>query len=139
MRTMRTGLAVALLAILVVACGDDDAGTTTTTTATTTTATTTTAPSGETTTIPEPPDDGAMVIDMRGFAFSPVDVTVSVGTTVRWVNLDATEHTTTASGGEWNATLSANETFEYVADTPGQYDYVCTIHMGMAGTLTVEG
>jgi plastocyanin len=134
MRTMRTGLAVALLAILVVACGDDDAGTTTTTMATTTT-----AAAGETTTIPDPPDDGAVVIDMRGFAFSPVDTTVSVGTTVRWANLDATEHTTTAGGGEWNATLSANETFEYVADTPGQYDYVCTIHMGMVGTLTVEG
>lgn len=135
MRTMRIGLAAALLAILVVACGDDDAGTTTTAGA----PSETTAPSGETTTTTPESDDGVVVIDIRGFAFAPVDATVAVGTTVRWVNLDATEHTTTAGGGEWNATLAANDTFEYVADTPGEYDYVCTIHMGMAGTLTVEG
>jgi plastocyanin len=135
MRTMRIGFLAALLAILVVACGDDDAGTTTTTEATSET----TAPSGDTTTTAPAPDDGVMVIDMRGFAFAPVDATVAVGTTVRWVNLDAVDHTTTDSGGEWNATLAANDTFEYVADTPGVYDYVCTIHMGMVGTLTVEG
>jgi plastocyanin len=138
---VRAALGVTLVAAVMVAgCGDGDAGTTTTTGAVTTTtsaAATTTATA--TTTTAAPSDGDAVVIEIRGFAFSPADVTVPVGTTVEWVNRDGADHTTTASSGEWNAGLGQNEVFRFVADAPGEFPYVCTIHMGMAGVLIVEG
>lgn len=136
MKTTRLIVAITALALAAAACGDDDAATTTTAPP----IVDTTGP-GETTTTAATtlPDDGAVVIEIRGFAFSPTEVTVSVGDTVRWVNFDSTEHTTTSNGGEWDALLGNGETFEYVADTAGEFSYVCTLHMGMAATLTVEG
>lgn len=142
MRSTRTAVAVITLALVAAACGDD-AGPTTTQAPTETSPadeTTTTAPPVDetTTTAATPDDDGVVRIEIRSFAFSPSEVTVPVGTTVEWINLDAADHTTTAPG-EWDALLANNDTFQYVADTPGEFNYVCNIHMGMAATLTVEG
>ena len=33
--------------------------------------------------------------------------------------------------------LSFDATFQRVFETPGTYDYVCTIHVGMVGRVTV--
>jgi plastocyanin len=141
-RIQRAGLALALaVAVMAAACGDDQAATTTTepaaTTAPTTTVaeTTTTAPATTT----AAPDGDVVVIEITGFIFSPAEVTVPVGTTVEWVNLDQTAHTTTAADGSWNATLNHTETFWHVMEEPGEFPYVCTIHMGMAGVVIVEG
>lgn len=137
MKATRLIVAITALALAAAACGDDDATTTTTAPP----IVDTTDGPGETTTTAATtlPDDGAVVIEIRGFAFSPTDVTVSVGDTVRWVNFDSTEHTTTSNGGEWDALLGNGETFDYVADTAGEFSYVCRLHMGMAATVTVEG
>lgn len=143
MRIHRSGIGLALaVAVVAAGCADDEAAPTTTdpvatTAAPTTTVaeTTTTAPATTTTA----PDGDVMIIEITGFVFSPAEVTVAVGTTVEWVNLDQTEHTTTAADRSWNATLGHTETFWYVAEEPGEFLYVCTIHLGMAGVLIVEG
>jgi plastocyanin len=140
MSTTRTGLAIVALALLAAACGDDDAATTTAPPETTTSVGEPTMPptTMAATTTTAPTDDGTVVIEMRGVAFAPAEVTVAVGTTVQWVNRDFADHTTTANG-EWDAYLAQGDTFDYVADTPGEFAYVCTLHLGMAGTLIVEG
>lgn len=129
-----TVLAIAL-ALALVSCGGDDS--TPTTAAPGTTGASVTTAGGATTTAGSA--DGIVRIDIASFSFSPAEVTVSVGTTVEWTNRDNTDHTTTADGGVWNGSLAPDATFQYVADTPGEFAYVCNIHMGMAGVLTVEG
>ncbi len=75
--------------------------------------------------------------------FSPAQITVPAGTTVRWVNNDTVNaHTTTSTvqGGQdsWDSHgLAANQAFSQTFMTPGTYPYHCTIHPGMNGTVIV--
>jgi plastocyanin len=123
---------VSVAAVLVVAaCGDDDATTTTAAPATTTT-------TASATTAPTEPGETEEV-SIADFAFAPQNLTVSVGTTVRWSNTDGTTHTATAPGGEFNGSMSSGATFEHTFTTAGVFDYVCAIHGNMTGEITVEG
>ncbi len=80
-------------------------------------------------------------------AYSPREMTVPVGTTIRWVNNDTQAHTVTS--GTSNGTvaspdgvfdsgfLNPGETFTYTFDETGVFDYHCTPHPWMTGTITV--
>jgi plastocyanin len=81
---------------------------------------------------------GPEVIEMRDNSFSPQNVTVDVGTAVRWVNEGNNPHNTT-SGSAWSSSnLQPDQSFERTFTTAGTFPYVCTLHAGMAGTVTVE-
>jgi plastocyanin len=81
-------------------------------------------------------------------AFSPAEVSIRVGGTVRWVNDDATYHTVTSSdrldlrtpNGRFDAVLDTpGESFTYTFDAPGTYPYYCQPHAEfMAGTVQVR-
>lgn len=63
---------------------------------------------------------------------------VSVGITVKWINKDDVYHTVTSSGGLFDSGhIAAGEIYEYTFDSAGTYDYVCTLHSGMTGTVIV--
>src|SRR5260370_20671975 len=78
-----------------------------------------------------------IVIDVKSNFFSPNDVTVVAGDTVRWV-WDEGVHTTTSSDGLWDSgVLHVGSIFEYTFNNPGDFAYTCTIHFNccnMAGT-----
>ena len=77
-------------------------------------------------------------VAIKNFAFSPVMVTVRVGTTVTWTNSDQDAHTVTATGGVFKSTaLNTGDTFRYTFTKPGRYDYLCTIHPFMTATVVV--
>lgn len=82
-----------------------------------------------------------IVIDVKSNFFSPTDVTVKPGDTVRWV-FDQGVHTTTSSTGLWDSgVLSPGSTFEYTFNTVGDFAYICTLHLdccGMEGTVHVS-
>lgn len=87
-----------------------------------------------------PSSADATTVTMKDIAFEPKDITVKKGTTVRWVNEDSVEHNVVAEEG---ATFKSDlfekgGTFETKLNTTGKISYVCTIHPGMTGTLTVE-
>jgi plastocyanin len=100
---------------------------------------------------PAAPDDGtdpavtttasaaevAADISVEGFAFVPARVTITLGETVRWTNMDAVGHTTTSDDGSWNDSLS--QPFEFTPTEAGTFEYFCAIHPEMRGTLIVEG
>ena len=76
--------------------------------------------------------------------FSPDDVTIEPGTTVRWINASSEFHTVTPDDhSEWSeAELSSQgDTFEHTFETEGVFDYFCAPHLaaGMTGTIRVEG
>ena len=132
-------LLIACLALTVAACGDDDdddggdgAGTTTT---------------EQTDTGAAPPEDKggggkAVTVDIPSISFDPTDVTVAAGSTVTWTNSDDLPHTVTKEGGPGpdfdSGDLEPGGEFEQTFDQKGTVDYVCTIHPGQAGTVTVE-
>ncbi len=79
------------------------------------------------------------VVVIEGFSFVPQSVTVNAGDTVRWINNDNTEHTTTSDGPGWDSgTLTPGTSFTHVFATRGAFTYHCAIHPEMTGTVTVR-
>jgi amicyanin len=79
-------------------------------------------------------------VKISGFAFGPARITVKVGATVTWTNGDQDPHTVTSQGGDGplkSGTLGNGDTFQYTFTKAGTYDYLCTIHPFMTGTVVV--
>ena len=92
------------------------------------------------------PDGGTgqvVVVQLLDFEFSPPELRIEVGTTVRWTNTTSTFHTVTPDGhagwSEWQ-TAGQSESFEVTFNEAGTYPYYCAPHrgLGMAGTIIVE-
>ncbi|MGZ4268458.1 MAG: cupredoxin domain-containing protein [Solirubrobacteraceae bacterium] len=80
-----------------------------------------------------------MKITMQNIAYSPASVTVKKGQKVEWVNQDTVAHNVTSSDGTLkSSTFGQGGTFTWTANKTGTIAYVCTIHPGMKGTLTVQ-
>jgi plastocyanin len=79
-------------------------------------------------------------IKIAGFAFGQ-PLTVEPGATVEVVNTDAAPHNVTASDKSFETPdLNQDETATFTApSTPGRYEFTCTLHPEMTGTLVVEG
>ncbi|HSM69483.1 MAG TPA: plastocyanin/azurin family copper-binding protein [Xanthomonadales bacterium] len=74
--------------------------------------------------------------------FSPSELTIQVGDTVRWINAEGgPDHNVTSNTGAWAQSPTAPSfTFEVVFNSPGSFPYRCTVHPAqMTGTITVEG
>ncbi|MGV0038462.1 cupredoxin domain-containing protein [Mycobacterium colombiense] len=101
---------------------------------------TTAAPStGTPITAPTAPVRGDQVT-IDGFAFAPVTLTVPAGTTVTWTNRDEEPHTVAASDGSFHSPgMGTGATFTHTFPTAGTFDYVCSIHPMMRGTVVVTG
>jgi plastocyanin len=74
---------------------------------------------------------------IKGFKFLPQDITVSVGTTVTWVNEDSAVHTVEGSGMD-SGNMSRGDEFTFTFDEAGVYDYICGPHPYMTGSVIVE-
>ena len=76
--------------------------------------------------------------------FTPDNIIIKRGSTVRWVNNDDTAHllasvlTSVGRGGLFSPRVEIGERWEYRFDTPGEYYYICFIHKVMYGKVTVE-
>jgi plastocyanin len=83
-----------------------------------------------------------VTIEIVDFFFEPAEVTVKVGTTVTWVNVGPTDHTTTAyiDGDKYwdSAIMSEGDTYSFTVEEPGTFEYLCALHPSMTATLIVE-
>lgn len=69
-------------------------------------------------------------------AFEPVHAEIAPGTTVRWSWEDtSTQHNVV--GDDFESPLQESGTFGHTFESPGTYDYRCTLHGGMRGAITV--
>ena len=90
------------------------------------------------------PDD-VTTVTMNSATFSPSDVTISVGESVRWVNGQAIAHTITPANpqqaGVWaaqNVPATSGFAFQARMNTAGTFNYSCTLHSGMTGRVIVQ-
>ncbi len=76
---------------------------------------------------------------MKNLAFTPASITVSVNTTVKWINKDNVAHNVKSSTGLFDSgTLNGAGTYSYQFTTAGTYTYTCTLHSNMNGTVIVN-
>src|SRR6185503_19560720 len=77
---------------------------------------------------------------IQNFAFNPSSVTINVGDTVTWRQIDTTQHTSTSDSGIWNSgVLNQGQSFSHTFNTAGTFGYFCQPHPFMTGTITVQG
>jgi plastocyanin len=89
-----------------------------------------------------PPSSDVTVFD---FAFQPATLTVQAGTTVTWTwDPGATAHNVTPAATQptSSGTFAAPHTYQFTFNTPGTYNYYCTLHgtstSGMRGVIIVQ-
>ncbi len=132
---MRVTRLCALVAVvtLIAACSGDGGGATTTTG----------EPADQTTQAPDTTEGGGSAapasITIANFDFTGAE-SVAVGTTVVVTNEDDVSHTWTSEDDVFDSgSLSQGESFQFTFEDAGEYAFVCTIHPGMSGSITVEG
>jgi plastocyanin len=85
------------------------------------------------------PTDPTPQVIIDNFVFSPVPLTVKVGTTVTWVNHDDIPHTVDSTQGKFkSAALDTDDKFEFHFTEAGEYPFYCRIHPKMAGKIVVQ-
>lgn len=83
---------------------------------------------------------GGTAVTVVDFAYQPTPLTVTAGDTVTWTNEDDAAHTVTSDGDGplTSGEIAGGGTFEHTFDQPGTYEYVCTFHPTMMGTIEVS-
>jgi plastocyanin len=81
-----------------------------------------------------------VTILVEDFAFNPATITIQVGDTVTWTNNGDVPHTATSMSGpdSFDVSLPVGASGAVTFDTPGTYDYICSLHPIMEGTIVVE-
>jgi len=78
-------------------------------------------------------------VNIDNFTFGPEKLTVKAGTTVTWKNEDDIPHTVASSTKAFKShALDTDDTFSFTFTTPGTYEYFCSLHPHMVGTVVVE-
>jgi plastocyanin len=83
--------------------------------------------------------DAASQVVIDNFVYSPVPLTVKVGTTVTWINHDDIPHTVDSTQGKFkSAALDTDDKFEFHFTEAGEYPFYCRIHPKMTGKVIVQ-
>ena len=75
-------------------------------------------------------------IAIQNFASNPDSVKTSADNTVRWTNMDLAEHTVDGPIFK-SGIITKGQNYEFRFTEPGVYNYECSIHPSMKGTITV--
>ena len=79
------------------------------------------------------------MVKIDNFTFAPKSLAVKAGTTVTWDNEDDIPHTVASSAKLFKSkVLDTGGTFSFTFTTPGVYEYFCSLHPHMTGTIVVE-
>jgi plastocyanin len=83
--------------------------------------------------------DAANVITIDNFTFTPPELTVAVGTTVKWINHDDIPHTVANKDKAFRSqALDTDDSFSYTFASAGTFDYFCGLHPHMVGKVIVK-
>lgn len=78
-------------------------------------------------------------VEVSNFEFTPANLTISVGDSVTWTNVEGTHNVESTSGPEsfGNSVAQDPWTYSYTFDVEGTYTYECVVHPSMQGTIEV--
>lgn len=89
-------------------------------------------------TAPKPPS-GPNEVSIGFNVFVPTSLTVPVGTTVKWVNNDGSNHNVVFADQVKSGRLRHDATYTRTFTAAGTYNYQCAIHGDMMkGTIVVQ-
>ena len=83
--------------------------------------------------------DATNVITIDNFTFTPPELTVALGTTVKWVNHDDIPHLVVNKDKAFRSkALDTDDSFSYTFASAGTFDYFCGLHPHMVGKVIVK-
>ena len=83
--------------------------------------------------------DPTNVVTIDNFTFTPPELTVAVGTTVKWVNHDDIPHLVVNKDKAFRSkALDTDDSFSYTFASAGTFDYFCGLHPHMVGKVIVK-
>jgi plastocyanin len=79
-------------------------------------------------------------VSMKDIQFHPKTVTIKPGAKVTWTNDDSVGHDVTGDDFESGSPggIDGGSTFSHAFKKAGTYNYVCSVHPGMEGTVKVK-
>jgi amicyanin len=79
------------------------------------------------------------VVTIDNFTFTAPELTVAVGTTVKWVNHDDIPHTVVEKKLSFRSkALDTDDAYSYTFAAAGTFDYFCGLHPHMVGKIIVK-
>lgn len=79
------------------------------------------------------------VVTIDNFTFEPVDLTIPVGTTVKWLNHDDIPHTVVESNKAFRSKpLDTDDSYSFTFANAGTFSYFCSLHPKMTGKIIVK-
>ena len=138
-------LATLVLSLTIAGCSSSD-NTMTTSSGAPTSSTTTTGMTMNTTA-------KTVTVTIQGNAFAPANVTINVGDTIHWVNMDqTTPHSVVADDSSFGSgacpgqgcliagtSAASTDHYDYKFAKAGTFPYPCGVHANMKATVTVVG
>jgi len=83
--------------------------------------------------------DATDVITIDNFTFTPKELTVAVGTTVKWVNHDDIPHAVVEKKTTFRSkALDTDDSYSFTFTSAGTFDYFCGLHPHMVGQVIVK-
>ena len=84
-------------------------------------------------------DPAPVDIKIDNFTFAPQRLIVRAGTTVIWRNRDDIPHAIASSSRLFKSkALDTDDTYAFTLTTAGTFEYFCSLHPQMTGTIVVE-
>lgn len=78
-------------------------------------------------------------IEIKGMKFSVPSISVAVGDTVTFTNVDGAPHTATAKDGSFDTgRLSKGESAVVMITAAGEFSYFCAVHPSMKGKIVAQ-
>jgi plastocyanin len=84
---------------------------------------------------------GTNEVFMQNSAFTPPNLNVAVGTTVKWINKDNLTHNVISQNPNEpfnSGNMNLNAEFIHTFNEAGTFNYHCSLHPGMTGVITVQ-
>jgi plastocyanin len=91
----------------------------------------------EITYVVNPPVKKENIVKINNLEFLPAVITISKGETVTWINQDNIPHTATGGGFD-SGYMGPGATFKLTFNNTGTFDYICTYHPYMNGSVVVK-
>ncbi len=78
-------------------------------------------------------------VAIQGNKFSPSSLKIKVGSIVTWTNMDSVPHNVKSSDGTLDSPdLFKGDSWSFTFTKSGTYNYICSIHPFMKGSITVD-